>query len=69
MSRPHSVPTPVTAGEHPSDLAALLRACVDDPRRVTTDLPRRVAAAHDASPYLFAPGPWSARRPRPRSEH
>ncbi|MGV9707705.1 FAD-binding and (Fe-S)-binding domain-containing protein [Streptomyces sp. NPDC003483] len=55
MSRPHSVPTPVTAGEHPSDLAALLRACVDDPRRVTTDLPRRVAAAHDASPYLFAP--------------
>ncbi|MFE5141407.1 FAD-binding and (Fe-S)-binding domain-containing protein [Streptomyces fagopyri] len=55
MSRPHSVPTPVTAGEHPSDLAALLRSCVDDPRRVTTDLSRRVAAAHDASPYLFAP--------------
>ncbi|MFJ5272796.1 FAD-binding and (Fe-S)-binding domain-containing protein [Streptomyces sp. NPDC088358] len=55
MSRPHSVPTPATPGERPSDLAALLRSCVDDPRRVTTDLPRRVAAAHDASPYLFAP--------------
>ncbi|MET8414110.1 FAD-binding oxidoreductase, partial [Streptomyces sp. NPDC005195] len=55
MSRPRSVPTPANPGERPSDLAALLRSCVDDPRRVSTDLPRRVAAAHDASPYLLAP--------------
>ncbi|MFE2139123.1 FAD-linked oxidase C-terminal domain-containing protein, partial [Streptomyces sp. NPDC059466] len=54
MSR-RPLPAPVFPGERPSDLAALLRSCVDDPRRVTTDLPRRVAAAHDASPYLFAP--------------
>ncbi|MER6064923.1 FAD-binding and (Fe-S)-binding domain-containing protein [Streptomyces sp. NPDC001792] len=44
-------PTP----EQASDLAQLLSACVGDPARVTTDVPRRVAAAHDASPYLFTP--------------
>ncbi|MGW5433948.1 FAD-binding and (Fe-S)-binding domain-containing protein [Streptomyces sp. NPDC004059] len=44
-------PTPEPA----SDLAQLLSACVGDPARVTTDVPRRVAAAHDASPYLFTP--------------
>ncbi|MEW2293018.1 FAD-binding and (Fe-S)-binding domain-containing protein [Streptomyces sp. NPDC006743] len=36
-------------------LAALLARCVGDPARVTTEVPRRVAAAHDASPYLFTP--------------
>ncbi|MGW3466528.1 hypothetical protein ACWDE9_46520, partial [Streptomyces olivaceoviridis] len=41
--------------ERPDHLAELLSACVDDPARVTTDIPRRVAAAHDASPYLFTP--------------
>ncbi|MFI9802976.1 FAD-binding and (Fe-S)-binding domain-containing protein [Streptomyces sp. NPDC052301] len=41
--------------ERAADLAELLTACVGDPARVTTDLPRRVAAAHDASPYLFTP--------------
>lgn len=44
-------PTPDRA----AGLAELLATCVSDPARVTTDLPRRVAAAHDASPYLFTP--------------
>ncbi|MYX33110.1 MULTISPECIES: FAD-binding and (Fe-S)-binding domain-containing protein [unclassified Streptomyces] len=35
--------------------AAWLADCVADPSRVSTDVPRRVAAAHDASPYLFTP--------------
>jgi D-lactate dehydrogenase len=39
----------------PRDLAELLAGCVGDPARVTVDVPRRVAAAHDASPYLFTP--------------
>ncbi|MEW2514612.1 FAD-binding and (Fe-S)-binding domain-containing protein [Streptomyces sp. NPDC046870] len=43
------------APDRPDRLAELLSACVDDPARVTTDVPRRVAAAHDASPYLFTP--------------
>ncbi|MEW2288831.1 FAD-binding and (Fe-S)-binding domain-containing protein [Streptomyces sp. NPDC047841] len=43
------------AQDRPDRLAELLSACVDDPARVTTDVPRRVAAAHDASPYLFTP--------------
>ncbi|MGV9291282.1 FAD-binding and (Fe-S)-binding domain-containing protein [Streptomyces sp. NPDC003719] len=46
---------PPSAAGHPSDLAALLAGCVGDPARVTVDLPRRVASAHDASPYLFTP--------------
>ncbi|MFJ9819582.1 FAD-binding and (Fe-S)-binding domain-containing protein [Streptomyces sp. NPDC101151] len=41
--------------ERSAGLAELLAPCVTDPARVTTDLPRRVAAAHDASPYLFTP--------------
>ncbi|MEU6341001.1 FAD-binding and (Fe-S)-binding domain-containing protein [Streptomyces sp. NPDC046977] len=45
---------PSTADRAP-DLAGLLASCVGDPARVTTDVPRRVAAAHDASPYLFTP--------------
>ncbi|MET9256472.1 FAD-binding and (Fe-S)-binding domain-containing protein [Streptomyces sp. NPDC003717] len=32
-----------------------LTACVSDPARVSTELPRRIALAHDASPYLFTP--------------
>ncbi|ASQ91871.1 FAD-binding and (Fe-S)-binding domain-containing protein [Streptomyces sp. 11-1-2] len=44
---------PVPEGD--ARLARLLAACVSDPSRVTTDVPRRVAAAHDASPYLFTP--------------
>ncbi|MFF5860382.1 FAD-binding and (Fe-S)-binding domain-containing protein [Streptomyces sp. NPDC012751] len=41
--------------DRPDRLAELLSACVDDPARVTTDVPRRVAVARDASPYLFTP--------------
>ncbi|MFI6017679.1 FAD-binding and (Fe-S)-binding domain-containing protein [Streptomyces sp. NPDC051287] len=50
-------PTAVTppAADRPAGLAALLASCVSDPARVSTELPRRVAAAHDASPYLFTP--------------
>lgn len=62
MSRPAVSPASAGAAsataspaEHAEDLAALLRACVDDPARVTTELARRVAASHDASPYLFSP--------------
>jgi D-lactate dehydrogenase len=43
------------AADRPAGLAALLASCVSDPARVSTELPRRVAAAHDASPYLFTP--------------
>ncbi|MCG8968653.1 FAD-binding and (Fe-S)-binding domain-containing protein [Streptomyces sp. CL12-4] len=46
---------PPPAAGHPRDLAELLAGCVGDPARVTVDVPRRVAAAHDASPYLFTP--------------
>ncbi|MFE3164184.1 FAD-binding and (Fe-S)-binding domain-containing protein [Streptomyces sp. NPDC059224] len=50
-------PTAVTppAADRSADLAELLAACVSDPARVSTEVPRRVAAAHDASPYLFTP--------------
>lgn len=50
-------PTAVTppASDPAAGLADLLAACVSDPARVATELPRRVAAAHDASPYLFTP--------------
>ncbi|QTI88058.1 FAD-binding oxidoreductase [Streptomyces sp. AgN23] len=41
--------------EEDTRLTRLLAACVSDPARVTTDVPRRLAAAHDASPYLFTP--------------
>ncbi|MFJ5215818.1 FAD-binding and (Fe-S)-binding domain-containing protein [Streptomyces sp. NPDC088354] len=48
-------PTASPAEDRAPDLAGLLASCVSDPARVTTDVPRRVAAAHDASPYLFTP--------------
>lgn len=54
----HSAAAPSTApstGYRVPDLAGLLASCVSDPARVTTDMPRRVAAAHDASPYVFTP--------------
>ncbi|MEV6833086.1 FAD-binding and (Fe-S)-binding domain-containing protein [Streptomyces sp. NPDC051133] len=51
---PPAAPAPATA-ERAADLGELLSSCVGDPARVTTDVPRRVAAAHDASPYLFTP--------------
>ncbi|MFJ4850772.1 FAD-binding and (Fe-S)-binding domain-containing protein [Streptomyces sp. NPDC088733] len=47
--------TAPSTGDRAPDLAGLLASCVGDPARVTTDVPRRVAAAHDASPYLFTP--------------
>ncbi|MGW0084763.1 FAD-binding and (Fe-S)-binding domain-containing protein [Streptomyces sp. NPDC003393] len=50
MSRTAATPAAPAAG-----LAELLAGCVSDPARVSTDLPRRIAAAHDASPYLFTP--------------
>ncbi|WP_233362088.1 FAD-binding oxidoreductase [Streptomyces sp. GMR22] len=43
------------APEGDARLARLLAACVSDPSRVTTDVPRRAAVAHDASPYLCTP--------------
>ncbi|MER6848745.1 hypothetical protein AB0A81_29245 [Streptomyces flaveolus] len=46
---------PPPAAGHPRDLAELPAGCVDDPARVSVDAPRRVAPAHDASPYLFTP--------------
>ncbi|MEU6422660.1 FAD-binding and (Fe-S)-binding domain-containing protein [Streptomyces spiralis] len=50
MSRTAATPPAPAAG-----LAELLAGCVSDPARVSTELPRRIAAAHDASPYLFTP--------------
>ncbi|MFF5408319.1 FAD-binding and (Fe-S)-binding domain-containing protein [Streptomyces misionensis] len=56
MSRTAATPTAAPdAPEWSTGLAEMLAACVHDPARVTTDLPRRIAAAHDASPYLFTP--------------
>ncbi|MEV0215422.1 FAD-binding and (Fe-S)-binding domain-containing protein [Micromonospora sp. NPDC050695] len=49
------VPTPTAAGVRAREVAELLRARLDDPTRASTELPRRLAAAHDASPYLFEP--------------
>ncbi|GHH74590.1 oxidoreductase [Streptomyces sulfonofaciens] len=46
---------PSAAVRRAAGLAGLLASCVSDPARVTTDLPRTAAAAHDASPYLFTP--------------
>lgn len=51
-SVPSAAPTPPPSDER---LAHLLASCVADPARVITALPRRIAAAHDASPYLFTP--------------
>ncbi|MGW0995649.1 hypothetical protein ACWD5V_20550 [Streptomyces sp. NPDC002523] len=44
-----------TAPAAAAGLTELLAARVGDPARVRTDLPRRVAAVHGASPYLFTP--------------
>ncbi|SEN81737.1 FAD-binding and (Fe-S)-binding domain-containing protein [Actinacidiphila rubida] len=44
-----------SAGGGPAGLLAMLRSCVTDPARVSADLPRRAALAHDASPYLLTP--------------
>lgn len=49
------VPTPTTAGVRAREVAELLRSRLDDPTRASAELPRRLAAAHDASPYLFEP--------------
>ncbi|MEU5677046.1 FAD-binding and (Fe-S)-binding domain-containing protein [Streptomyces rochei] len=54
MSR-SAASAPPESENHPARLAELLAGCVADPARVTTDVSRRAAAAHDASPYLFTP--------------
>ncbi|MET9174025.1 FAD-binding and (Fe-S)-binding domain-containing protein [Streptomyces misionensis] len=56
MSRTAATPTAAPdAPERAAGLTEMLATCVGDPARVTTDVPRRIAAAHDASPYLFTP--------------
>jgi D-lactate dehydrogenase len=52
---PATPPAAPGTPERSAGLADLLAGCVGDPARVTTDVPRTVAAAHDASPYLFTP--------------
>ncbi|MGC5322121.1 FAD-binding and (Fe-S)-binding domain-containing protein [Micromonospora arida] len=49
------VPSPTAAGARARAVAELLRSRLDDPSRASAELPRRLAAAHDASPYLFEP--------------
>ncbi|MEU8181223.1 FAD-binding and (Fe-S)-binding domain-containing protein [Micromonospora sp. NPDC049044] len=49
------VPAPSAAGVRAREVADLLRARLADPTRASAELPRRLAAAHDASPYLFEP--------------
>ncbi|MGW3949482.1 FAD-binding and (Fe-S)-binding domain-containing protein [Streptomyces sp. NPDC004752] len=62
MSRPtahtsatHTPGGAAADGEGAAGLVALLRSCVADPARVSAELPRRAALAHDASPYLLTP--------------
>jgi D-lactate dehydrogenase len=57
MSTPAVTPPAEPAAHDPAapGLAEILAECVDDPARVSTEVPRRVAVAHDASPYLFTP--------------
>ncbi|MBY8882278.1 FAD-binding and (Fe-S)-binding domain-containing protein [Actinacidiphila acidipaludis] len=62
MSRPAARTSTVNApagaapdGDGAAGLVALLRSCVTDPARVSAELPRRAALAHDASPYLLTP--------------
>jgi D-lactate dehydrogenase len=56
MSRTAATPPAApTTPDRAGGLAELLAACVGDPARVSTEVPRRIAAAHDASPYLFTP--------------
>ncbi|MFF5199228.1 FAD-binding and (Fe-S)-binding domain-containing protein [Micromonospora parva] len=50
-----AVPAPTSAGVRARAVAELLRERLDDPSRASAELPRRLAAAHDASPYLFEP--------------
>ncbi|MFI8008005.1 FAD-binding and (Fe-S)-binding domain-containing protein [Streptomyces sp. NPDC086010] len=49
--------TPTTRSAPPAghQLNDLLTSCVSDPSRVSTDTARRIAVAHDASPYLLTP--------------
>ncbi|MFF7215902.1 FAD-binding and (Fe-S)-binding domain-containing protein [Streptomyces sp. NPDC008238] len=54
MSTPSATPAGTSRTADPGP-AAWAADCVADPSRVSTDVPRRVAAAHDASPYLFTP--------------
>ncbi|MGC4746816.1 FAD-binding and (Fe-S)-binding domain-containing protein [Micromonospora sp. DT201] len=49
------VPAPTAVDVHAREVAELLRSRLEDPARASTELPRRLAAAHDASPYLFEP--------------
>ncbi|MGC4847421.1 FAD-binding and (Fe-S)-binding domain-containing protein [Micromonospora sp. DT15] len=55
MSTVVPVPPPSAAGARAREVAELLRSRLDDPNRASAELPRRLAAAHDASPYLFEP--------------
>ncbi|MEW1589691.1 FAD-binding and (Fe-S)-binding domain-containing protein [Micromonospora vinacea] len=50
-----AVPSPTAADVRAREVAELLRSRLDDPSRASAELPRRLAAAHDASPYLFEP--------------
>ncbi|MGW1489214.1 FAD-binding oxidoreductase, partial [Micromonospora parva] len=50
-----AVPAPTSAGVRARAVAEMLRARLADPNRASAELPRRLAAAHDASPYLFEP--------------
>ncbi|MEV6026600.1 FAD-binding and (Fe-S)-binding domain-containing protein [Streptomyces sp. NPDC052036] len=57
MTIPAATPSaaPTAQESAPAGLAEILAGCVDDPARVSTEMPRRIAVAHDASPYLFTP--------------
>lgn len=46
---------PAPTAARAREVAELLRSRLDDPTRASAELPRRLAAAHDASPYLFEP--------------
>ncbi|MEU8255699.1 FAD-binding and (Fe-S)-binding domain-containing protein [Micromonospora inaquosa] len=50
-----AVPAPTSSGVRAREVAELLRSRLGDPSRASAELPRRLAAAHDASPYLFEP--------------
>ncbi|MFF3513188.1 FAD-binding and (Fe-S)-binding domain-containing protein [Streptomyces sp. NPDC002573] len=57
MTSPAVTPSAAPTAHDPASagLAGILAGCVNDPARVSTELPRRIAVAHDASPYLFTP--------------
>ncbi|MDG4810763.1 FAD-binding and (Fe-S)-binding domain-containing protein [Micromonospora sp. WMMD1120] len=50
-----ALPVPSAADVRARQVADLLRVRLEDPNRISAELPRRLAAAHDASPYLFEP--------------